>query len=179
MRLLFGWLSVMVLASGCSSNLALSPTAASTQSTAPSPHLAAGAGEWSPWYFWGWQPGICEPLTPGVNVEAIVQAGEQCVAGLRQTWDARASCRRFVVSVHSTGTLTAFLQWDASAPGFDASRAGDLVFVKPDGQFADSDWQQTEVRMSSSVQPGDYGVLVMTYVPASLPFQIRVDLREH
>jgi len=175
MRLLFGWL-VVVLASGCSSNLALSPTAPSIQSTA-TPLAARDPEGWSPWFFPGWQPGIGEPLTPGTTVDAIVQGGEQCVADLRRVWDAGASCKRLVVSVPSTGTLEAFLQWDASAPGFYASLAGDVVLVKPDGQFADSDWQQTEVHISASVQPGEYGVLVMSYADASLPFRLTVDLR--
>jgi hypothetical protein len=99
------------------------------------------------------------------------------VPDLRWVWDARASCKRFVVSVPSDGQLDAFLRWDGSAPGFDPSLAGDVVLVAPDGRFATSGWQHTDEHISVLVQPGDYGVLVMSYVPASLPFQIRTELR--
>ena len=176
MRLLLRWLSVVVLAAGCSqSSLPVSPTTAPAQPPAPA-QRGPDEGNWSPWFFKGWQPGIGEPLSPGVTVNSVVQADDVCVADLRSGWDARSSCKRFVVSVPVAGTLDTFLHWDASAPGFAINLAGDVVLVKPSGQFAASDWLQTDVHVAVRVEPGDYGVLVMTYVPASLPFQIRIGL---
>jgi hypothetical protein len=110
-------------------------------------------------------------------VDSTVDVNDLCVPDLRFVWDARASCKRFVVSVSNSGWLDASLLWDPTAPGFDASLSGDVVLVAPDGRFADSDWQHTEEHISVSVEPGDYGVLVMSYVPASVPFQIRIQLR--
>jgi hypothetical protein len=176
MRLLLRWLSVVVLVSGCSqSGMPVSPTTAPSQPPAPA-QRGPDEGNWSPYFFKGWRPGIGEPLSPGVTVNSVVQADDVCVADLRWSWDARSSCKRFVVSVPVAGTLETFLHWDASAPGFDINLAGDVVLVKPSGQFADSDWLQTDVHVAVRVEPGDYGVLVMTYVPASLPFQIRTEL---
>jgi hypothetical protein len=51
------------------------------------------------------------------------------------------------------------------------------VLVAPSGRFTASDWRHTEERISALVEPGDYGVLVMSYVPVSLPFQIKVERR--
>ena len=67
--------------------------------------------------------------------------------------------------------------WDASAPGFNESLAGEVVLVAPDGRMASSSWQHVEEQISAFVQTGNYGVLVFTYVPVSLPFQIKLELR--
>ena len=48
--------------------------------------------------------------------------------------------------------------------------------VAPNGRFAASDWQHTEEHVFVWVEPGDYGVLVMNYAPASLPFRLRVEV---
>jgi hypothetical protein len=141
--------------------------------------LETSDGNWSPWYFfaWQWQSGLGEPLVLDRTVDAIVEVNDLCVPGLRSTWDARSSCKRFVVSVPSDGGLHAFVRWDTSAPGFDPSLSGDVVLVAPDGRFTASGWQHAEEHIYGLVQPGDYGVLVMSYVPANLPFQIRTELR--
>jgi hypothetical protein len=134
-------------------------------------------GHWLPWFFSQWQPGVGEPFHLGERADSTVDVNDLCVSNLRSTWDARASCKRFTVSVRSDGWLAAFLRWDPSAPGFDPSLSGDVVLVAPDGRFAASDWQHTEESIDALVHPGEYGVLVMSYVPATLPFQIRVELR--
>jgi len=55
------------------------------------------------------------------------------------------------------------------------SLSGDVVVVAPDGHFASSDWTHEDEQLWVSVQPGGYAVLVMSYVPASLPFQISTE----
>ena len=125
-------------------------------------------GNWLPWYWRAWQPGTGEPLNPGATIDAVVEANDVCVFNLRAVWDARSSCRRYLVSVPSAGRLRAWLRWDTSAPGFDESLAGGVVFVARDGRFASSDWQRSELDVCARVEPGDYTVLVITYVPASL-----------
>ena len=75
------------------------------------------------------------------------------------------------------GWLNAFLLWDIAARGFDPSLAGEVVLVAPSGYFAASDWKNTDAHVFARVQPGNYGVLVMSYVPASLPFQISTEFR--
>jgi hypothetical protein len=134
-------------------------------------------GNWSPWFFRSWQPGIGEPLGPNATIDAVVAANDICVSNLRVVWDARSSCKRFLVSMPSEGRLQAFLSWDAAAPGFDESLAGEVVLVANAGRFAASDWQRTELDIWALVQPGDYTVLVMTYVPVSLPFRLRTEFR--
>lgn len=177
MRQLIGWLCVSVLTSACTANsLPLSPSAPSSV-FGPSRGASVDSGNWTPWFFNGWQPGLGPALVLGTTVEAMVEVDDVCVANLRQTWDARASCKRFVVSVSSHGWLEASIRWDPTAPGFDPSLSGDVVLVAPDGRFTASGWQHTEEQISGRVQPGNYGVLIMSYVPASLPFQITTDLR--
>jgi hypothetical protein len=70
-----------------------------------------------------------------------------------------------------------FLRWDAAASGFDPALAGEVVLVAPDGRFTASGWQHIEEDTFARVQPGNYGLLVMAYVPASLPFQMRTAFR--
>ena len=176
MRQLTSGLLIAVLTLGCSTNAV---PVAPTPSALSAPGIAANvdAGNWTPWYFAGWQPGLGSTLVPSATVEAIVEVDDECVPDLRLRWDARASCHRFSVSVDSNGWLDVFLRWDASAPGFDPTLSGDVVLVAPNGQFTASDWQHTEEHAYARVRPGSYGVLVMSYVPASLPFQIRAELR--
>ena len=186
------WLSVVVLgAAACDSNgLPESPTAPSlslSASASASAELASmpqfgpppnSDGNWSPWFFPAWQAGIAASLAPdGSVVDAVVEVDDLCVSYIRATWDARTSCKRFTVSVPSDGWLDASLRWDTTAPGFDPSLSGDVVLVAPSGRFTASDWRHTEEQISALVEPGDYGVLVMSYVPVSLPFQIKLELR--
>jgi hypothetical protein len=110
-------------------------------------------------------------------VDSVVEVNDLCVSHIRSTWDARTSCKRFTVTITSIGWLDAFLRWDSSAPGFDPSLSGDVVLVAPSGRFTASDWRHTEEHVFALVEPGDYGVLVMSYVPVSLPFQIKVERR--
>jgi hypothetical protein len=187
MRQLFGWVSVLVLTAGCSgSGLPTSPTTPSSPpslsgappSIRPPGLRSADVSEgWLPWYFRQWQPGIGEPLDPNATIDAIVQANDVCVSNLRQVWDARSSCKRFLVSVPSEGRLNAFLRWDVSASGFDETLAGEVVLVANDGRFASSGWQKPQLDVWAPVSPGDYTVLVITYVPVSLPFQLKMDFR--
>jgi hypothetical protein len=189
MRRLSGWLSVVAFGAACNSNeLPASPTAPSSSPSASSSAVSRSMprsgsrlyseGNWSPWFFPAWQPGIGEPLVAnGTIVDAGVDVNDLCVPNLRRVWDARSSCRRFNVSVPSDGWLRAFLMWDASAPGFNESLAGEVVLVAPDGRMASSSWQHVEEQISAFVKTGNYGVLVFTYVPVSLPFQIKLELR--
>ena len=174
---LAGLLFVMFM-SGCGDNdLPFAPSTAPVISAEPRPGVETADGNWTPWSFTGWQPGIGERLLPAATILATVTAGDLCVERLREVWDRRASCKRFVVSVPAKGRLDAFLRWDTSADGFDASLSGEVVLVAPSGRFAASDWGHTEEHILALVEPGDYGVLVMAYVPASLPFEIRVSFR--
>src|SRR5262245_51834894 len=126
MRLLLGWLSVVVLVSGCSnSSMPLSPTTTPSQSPA-SAQRGSDDGNWLPFFFKGWRAGIGELLSPGVTVNSVVKADDLCVADLRWVWDARSSCKRFVVSVPVAGMLDTSLRWDASASGFVSSLAGEV-----------------------------------------------------
>ena len=188
MRQFSWWLSLVVLGAACNSNsLSLSPTAPSSSLSglaASGAMLQSGLpanseGNWSPWYFPAWQPGIGEPLTTngGMVVDSVVEVNDLCVSHIRLTWDARTSCKRFIVTITSIGWLDAFLRWDSSAPGFDPFLSGDVVLVAPSGRFTASDWRHTEEHVFALVEPGDYGVLVMSYVPVSLPFQIKVERR--
>ena len=186
MRQLSAWLPLLVFAAGCSGNgIAPSPTSPSGPSLSGVPLSIRPAGldtadtsdGWLPWFFRQWQPGIGEALVPNATIDAVVQANDVCVSNLRQVWDARSSCTRFLVSVPSEGRLKAFLRWDTSAPGFDQSLAGEVVLVANDGHFASSDWQKPELSVSAPVYAGDYTVLVITYVPVTLPFQLKMELR--
>ena len=49
--------------------------------------------------------------------------------------------------------------------------------MAPDGRMASSDWQRTNPAISVLVQPGEYGAVVMTYVPRSQPFQLTMEFR--
>jgi len=179
MRRLTLWLPFVVLAWGCGTNsLPFAPSAAPSPFT-PSVVASVDSDNWSPWFFSGWQPGIGRALALGTSVDAMVDVGDECVPNLRWTWDARASCKRFTVSVPSEGRLDAFLRWDDAAPGFDPTLSGDVVLVAPNGRFTASDWQHADEHIFAFVQPGEYGVLVMSYVPASLPFQIRTEFRSN
>jgi hypothetical protein len=184
MRQLFGWVSVLVLTAGCGgSGLPTAPSLALPFSppAATSPPTRIGAFEtadgWLPWSFREWQPGAGEPLGLNATIDAVVEANDVCVSNLRQVWDARSSCKRFLVSVPSTGSLYGSLLWDASARDFSPDFAGEVVLVRHDGRFASSDWQRTKLDVSARVEPGDYTVLVIIYGPVSLPFQLTMDLR--
>jgi hypothetical protein len=184
MRRLCGWISVLMLTTACGADgLPIAPSSSSTSSPLLVGHPVAGTHApepidgWLPWSFRQWQPGLGEPLGVNAAIESKVEANDVCVSNLRQVWDARSSCKRFLVSAPSSGWLYSTLRWDDSAPGFDLALAGDVVFVRPDGRFASSDWQRTEVEVAARVEPGDYTVLVITYGPVSLPFQLRTALR--
>jgi len=183
-----GCLSVVVLVAACNTNeLLVSPTpppsslsvsAVSGSMPRSRPRsLEDSVGNWSPWFYPQWQPGIGDPVAANGTFSAIVEVNDLCAPSLRRVWDARSSCKRFSVSVPSDGWLGAFLKWDASAPGFSENLAGEVVLVAPDGRMASSSWQHVEEEISAFVRPGNYGVLVMTYVPVSLPFQIKLELR--
>jgi hypothetical protein len=177
MRKLFGWLSLALLAAGCGANgLPMSPSSRSAATGVSGLHsLEVAGGDWSPWFFRSWVPGIGAPLGPNATIDGVVEGNDVCVSNLRSVWDARSSCSRFLVTVPSEGRLQAFLRWDASAPAFDESLAGEVVLVAADGRFASSDWQRAEVDVGARVQPGNYTVLVITYVPLSMPFQLRTE----
>jgi hypothetical protein len=187
MRQWFGWVavgSIVVLTTGCGAGaLPTNPSSALASSSRTATSLPIGtrtletADSWLPWSFPEWQPGPGEPLGLSATIDSVVEANDVCVPNLRRVWDAQSSCKRFLVSVPSAGWLYGSLLWDASAPGFTLNSAGDVVLVRHDGRFASSDWQRTEVEVSARVEPGDYTVLVMIYVPVSLPFQLRMDLR--
>jgi hypothetical protein len=166
MRKPFVWLSVILLTAGCDP---VSPTPPSI--TAPSSVAPNG------YYFREWRPGTGELLKVDRTVESAVEANDLCVHNLRTEWDARASCKRFVVSVLSDGQLDAFLRWDATAPGFTPSLAGEVILVAADGYFATSAWPGGGLQTFAFVKPGDYTVLIMSYVPVTLPFQIRLEFR--
>ena len=182
MRRLFGYVPVVVLTAACgATDTPVSPTAIAS-SAVPGSGLRSGVRSlggsdpgWSPWFFRDWQPGIGEPLGENGLTSSIVEVGDVCVTNLRWTWDARSSCKRFLISVSGDGWLQASLRWDASAPGFDQSLAGDVVLVAPDGRLAASAWQRADVAVRVPVQRGDYGALVMTYVPVNQPFQLAME----
>src|SRR5262245_10195999 len=169
-------------ASGCDGHRAVSPSAPIT-GPSPSPSALTGQlnepddGNWSPWIFPQWQPGLGDPLLIGAAVQSAVEVNDICVPNLKFVWDARASCKRFSLTASTRGRLDVHLRWDVSAPGYVSSLSGDVVIVAPDGHFADSDWTHGEEHLWVSVRPGEYGVLVMSYVPASLPFQLSTEFR--
>jgi hypothetical protein len=112
-------------------------------------------------------------------VTSTVVAGDVCVSHLRTTWDYRVSCRRFTIEAPVQGKLEAFLTWDPSAPGFNPTLVGDVVFIAPNGQFNASPGLSVDEYNWALVDPGTYGVLVMSYVEATLPFQLRMELTPH
>jgi len=73
MRQLCWWFPLVVFANGCSnSSLPLTPTnpVAGTPSVSPSPPLPnRDGGNWTPWLFTGWQPGVGAPLGATVGWE--------------------------------------------------------------------------------------------------------------
>ena len=173
MRQWLVWLPVLVFTCGCGSN---SPVAPTPTPTAP----VAGASSrpeqnWSPWIFPQWQAGTGERLALDTTVSSTVTAGDICVFNLRFVWDRRASCKRFIVSAPVEGRLDVFLRWDPSAPGFDPTLIGDAVLIAPDGRFNASPSLQVDEHTWALVDPGSYGVLVMSYVDTNLPFQIRTE----
>jgi len=81
---------------------------AGTLAIIPSPPLPnRDAGNWTPWLFTGWQPGVGAPLGPNATINAAVEIGELCVPDIYWQWGARA-CKRFVVSIPSEGGFTDF-----------------------------------------------------------------------
>jgi len=176
MRHRIGWLAVAVLTWGCSSDpLPFSPTTTFGSSVRLSSSVAAPDG-WLPWYWPAWKGGAGEPLVPGTSVNAVVEANDVCVSNLRQVWDARSSCRRYVVEVSSPGRLDVALRWDNAAPGFDLTLAGEVVLVAPSGRFASSDWQLLDPHVFAVVEPGGYDLLVISYVQTNQPFQLTTAL---
>jgi hypothetical protein len=171
MRQPFVWLSVILLTGGCG------PSSYGPVSPTPSPGTTPSSVVPSGNYFREWRPEAGELLEVGGTVESTVGANELCVHNLRTEWDARASCKRFVASVLSDGQLDAFLRWDTTAPGFNLSLAGEVVLVAADGHFATSAWPGGGLQTFAFVRPGNYTVLVMSYVPVTLPFQIRLEFR--
>ena len=172
------------LVSSCGSNgVTRTQTGPSQTGPSPSPSALTGQlnepdnGNWSPWIFPQWQSGLGEPLLIGATVQSAVEVNDICVPNLKSVWDARASCKRFALTASTRGRLDVHLRWDVSAPGYVPTLSGDVVMVAPDGHFADSDWTHGEEHLWVSVRPGEYGVLVMSYVPASLPFQLSTEFR--
>jgi len=186
MRRLVGGLSIVAFAWGCgSSTVPATPTAPSMVAAYHAGFIPPvdirveqpPDGNWLPWYFREWQPGLGDPLALDATVDAAVQHDDVCVQNLRQVWDARSSCKRFTLTVSSDGRLDVYLHWDVSAPGYNPALSGEVVVVAPDGHFASSDWTHSDEHAWVLLRPGEYGVLVMTYVPASLPFQIKTEFR--
>jgi hypothetical protein len=81
-----------------------------------------------------------------------------------------------VVEVSSPGRLDAALRWDDAAPGFDLTLAGEVVLVAPSGRFASSDWQLPDPHVFAVVEPGEYDLLVISYVQTNQPFQLTTAL---
>ena len=159
----------------------MAPTQASAPApvTTPTPLLFRDEGNWTPWFFSPWQPGLGEPLGVGATINAGVETGELCVPDIYWQWGARA-CKRYAIQVPSEGWLHGFLRWDASAPGFDPSVAGEVVIVATSGRFATSDWQQVDLEVFARVEQGLYEMLVLSYAQTTgLPFQLRTDWRFH
>jgi hypothetical protein len=180
MRPWLPWFALVILACGCGgSDGPLAPTGGPGVSTAAVNPPAPDSRNWSPWTFPDWRPGIGEILVPGTTVSSAVVAGDICVANLRFVWDRRASCKRFQVVAPVQGRLDAFLRWDPSAPGFDPALIGDVVLIAPNGRFNSSPSLQVDEHTWALVDPGPYGVLVMSYVETNLPFQIRTELVPH
>jgi len=182
MRQLCWWFPLVVFANGCSnSSLPLTPTnpVAGTPSVSPSPPLPnRDGGNWTPWLFTGWQPGVGAPLGPNAAINAAVEIGELCVSDIYWQWGARA-CKRFVVSVPSEGWLHGFLHWDTAAQRFDLNLVGEVVLVQRSGRFATSDWHQVDAHVFAKVEPDVYDLLVLSYSDdVRLPFQLRTELRE-
>ena len=175
------WFPLVVFANGCSnSSLPLTPTnpVAGTPAVIPIPPLPnRDAGNWTPWLFTGWQPGVGAPLGPNATINAAVEIGELCVSDIYWQWGARA-CKRFVVSVPSEGWLHGFLHWDTTAHGFDLNLIGEVVVVQRSGRFATSDWHQVDAHVFAKVEPDVYDLLVLSYSDdVRLPFQLRTELR--
>jgi hypothetical protein len=171
-------------ASGCGSNgVTGTQTGPSQTGASPSPSALTGQlsqpdnGNWLVWAFPQWQPGLGERLLIGATIQSTVEENEICEPTLRSVWDARASCKRFTLTASAGGRLDVHLRWDASAPGYVSTLSGDVVAVAPDGHFADSDWTHEEEHLWVSVRSGEYGLLVMSYVPARLPFQLSTEFR--
>jgi len=180
MRQLLGCCSVVVFACGCSggNNLPLAPTPVATPvfTPAPAPPLRE-SGNWTPFFFARWQPGIGPPLGLSTTIAAAVEMNELCIPDIYQQWGARA-CKRFVVSVPSDGWLHGFLHWDASAQGFDLNLIGEVVLVQRSGRFATSEWHEVDTHVFAKVEPDTYDLLVLSYSnEARLPFQLRTELR--
>lgn len=186
MRRLLRYLPVVVLTAACSAtDMPVSPTATPSSGAASAmsgsiPRFGIRSLEgsdpgWSPWFYPQWQPSIGEPLGENGLADSIVEVGDICAPNLRWVWDARSSCKRFLISVSGDGWLQASLRWGTSAPGFDEGLAGEVVLVAPDGRMASSAWQRADVAVRVPVQRGDYGALVMTYVPVNQPFQLGME----
>ena len=172
-------LSVVVLcAFGCSGNeVPLTPTPATSAASAPTSVPPRDSQNWTPFTFPDWQAGIGEPLTANATVATTVIAGDICVSNIRTAWDRRASCRRYTLAVRAPGRLDLFLRWDPSAPGYDPMLVGDVVLIAPNGRFNASPAANVDEHTWALVEPGDYGVLVMSYVETNLPFQLRAELK--
>jgi hypothetical protein len=180
MRPWLAWLPLVVFGWGCSGGMEI-PSTPTPNAVLPSPSAnpapwAPDVRNWSPFYFPSWQVGIGEVLSLGTAVSSTVIAGDVCVSHLRMTWDARTSCRRYTLEVPVQGKLEAFLHWDPSAPGFNPAVVGDVVFIAPNGQFNSSPALTVDEYNWALVDPGTYGVLVMSYVDATLPFELRMEL---
>ena len=183
MRLWVAWLPLVIVGSGCTGGMEMpaapSPGAPSSAPLAKSASWSPDIGNWTPFFFPAWEVGIGEILTPGRTVSSTVIAGDVCVSHLRNTWDYRVSCRRFTIEAPVQGKLEAFLHWDPSAPGFTPGLTGDVVFIRPDGRFTASSGVAVDEYNWALVDPGTYGVLVMSYVDATLPFELRMEHTPH
>ena len=178
MRQLLMWCLVVVFACGCSggSNPPVSPTPAPALTPAPSPQLR-DSGNWTPFFFARWQPGMGALLALNATIDAAVEMNELCIPDIYQQWGGRA-CKRFVVTVPSDGWLHAFLRWDSSASGFDLNLAGEVVLVASTGRFAVAGWKETtDAEVFARVEPGPYDILVIPSVDARFPFQLKAELR--
>ena len=178
MRQWTAWVPVVTLVvSGCDSDkLLVAPTSTPAPAAAAAPQPSRDAGNWTPFSFAPWQPGLGAPLGLGATINAAVDVEELCVSDIYRQWGARA-CKRFVIQVPSVGWLHGLVRWDTSAPGFDLSLAGEVVLVASTGRFATSEWGRADNEVFARVEPGSYDMLVMSYVHARLPLQLRTELR--
>jgi hypothetical protein len=179
MRQWLAWLPLVAFGWGCDGGMDIPSAPTPSAVLPPSANAAPWSPDvrnWSPFYFPAWQPGIGEVLIPGSTVSSTIVAGDVCVSHLRMTWDSRVSCRRFTIDVPVQGKLEAFLRWDAAARGFNPALVGDVVFIAPNGQFNASPGLSADEYNWATVDPGPHGVLVMSYVDATLPFQLRMEL---
>jgi hypothetical protein len=90
MRQLLWWFPFVVSSYGCSgNNLPLPPTAPVAPTPAVTlspPRPSRDAGNWTPWFFVPWQPGVGPPLGLNITINAAVEPGELCISDIYWQW---------------------------------------------------------------------------------------------